>query len=109
MPVTIKKATGFLCTMFQTQAGLTAHFLAEDYDTDIDHELDAMRFHRSRVNFINKVAPVGTESILEVEADAVPTVYTPFHPQGARVETQGSLHRIILPDGCAYAIVKFTK
>lgn len=109
MPVTVKKATGFLCTMFQNEAGLTAHFLAEDYDTDIDHELDAMRFHRSRVNFINKVAPVGTEGIWEVDADAAPTVYTPFQSQGARVETQGSLHRITLPEGCAYAILNFQK
>ena len=82
--------------------------VAEDYETDIDHKLDEMRFHRSRVNFINKVRPVGVTSRLCLRAETQPQVYLPFSSEPAQVTCDRKTVRITLPEGCANAIARFT-
>ncbi len=109
LPVKVVEAKGYLCTMFETKDTLTVHFLSEDYDTDIDHKLDEMRFHRSRVNFINKVEPVGIEGYIKVEAQTAPEVYTPFHKESASISLDGNVYTVKLPEKCSYTILKFKK
>jgi len=109
MPVKVLQAAGYLCTMFETQDSYVVHFLAEDYDVDIDHELDRIRFHRSRVNIITKAEPIGIDGKLRLEANTAPKVYTPFCPDGTVVAHDGKVATVTLPDKCSYAILVFSK
>jgi hypothetical protein len=109
MPVKVLQAAGYLCTMFETQDSYVVHFLAEDYDVDIDHELDRIRFHRSRVNIITKAEPIGIDGKLRLEANTAPKVYTPFCPDGTVVAHDGKVATVTLPDKCTYAILVFSK
>jgi len=59
MPVDIQEADGYLVTVFRNGDRTIVHLLASEYDTGIDHKLDEMRFHRSRVNYIDRVTPMG--------------------------------------------------
>ena len=109
MPVALTESQGYLCTMFEADDQLTVHFLAEDYDVDINHELDSIRFHRSRVNLVNKAEPIGVSRILRMQASAAPTVYTPFNADPATVSFDGQTVTIQLPEKCAYALLQFPK
>ena len=109
LPVKLVEAQGYLCTMFETEDALTVHLLAEDYDTDIDHKLDEMRYHRSRVNFINKVEPIGIAGFVKVNAHTPPEVFTPFHKEPAVVSETENTYTVRLPEKCAYVILKFSK
>lgn len=107
LPVEIREAKGYLSTCYLKGEQVTLHFLAEDYDVDIDHELDSIRFHRSRLNLVNKVEPIGIDGILRLRNEKTPRVYTPFHDTPAKVEKDGEEWRITLPEKCSYAIVQF--
>ncbi len=109
LPVKVLSSEGYLVTMFESHEAITVHLLAEDYDTDIDHKLDEMRFHRSRVNFINKVEAIGVTDTLEISSDSVPTVYTPFEKESAQVEGKNGKIKIRLPHKTAYVILQFPK
>ena len=109
LPVQVLRAKGYLCTMFETQDSLILHFLSEDYDTDIDHGLDEMRFHRSRVNFINKVTPIGIDGILELKTQVRPEVFTPFTEEASQITQQPERCTVTLPKDCPYAILRFPK
>ena len=74
---------------------------------DIDHELDAMRTHRSRVNLLTTIEPAGVDGIIKVKSNQIPAVYTPFDEQQATVTVQGEDCTIKLPKGCCYAILRF--
>ena len=108
-PVEILYSKGYWITMFETEDAVIAHFLAEDYDTDIDHELDQMRFHRSRVNYINKVELIGIDRTVRLCSDAKVEVYTPFCEESAEVQSNNGTHSITLPEKTSYAIMKFLK
>ena len=109
MPIRVEKAEGYLCTVMEDEKGYTLQLVAEDYDVDIDHELDAMRVHRSRVNLVTKIEPLGTDGVILVRTDALPTVYTPFCEGEAEVTAEGGICRIQLPAGCGYALLRFEK
>lgn len=109
LPVEILSSQGYLITMFETEDGITVHFLAEDYDTDIDHKLDEMRFHRSRVNYVNKVEPIGVDRVVTVRSDSKLTVYTPFNEEVTDVYLEDGVYKIMLPQKTSYAIMKFLK
>ena len=79
------------------------------YDTDIDHGLDEMRFHRSRVNFINKVTPIGIDGILELQTQVPPEVFTPFTEEASQITQQPERCTVTLPKDCPYAILRFPK
>ena len=109
MPIKILDSKGYLVTMFESDDAITVHLLAEDYDTDIDHKLDEMRFHRSRVNFVNKVEPIGVDGVICLRAATAPTVYTPFSSEASSVTEKNGIYTVRLPEKTAYAILQFSK
>jgi hypothetical protein len=109
LPVKILQAKGYLSAVYETDNQIVVHFLAEDYDVDIDHELDRIRFHRSRVNLITKVEPIGIDGILRMDAASIPEVFIPFGGEAADVRQSSGVCTVTLPKSCSYAIVRFLK
>ena len=109
LPAELIRAEGYLTTMFENKDVITVHLLAADYDVDIDHELDDIRFHRSRVNLVNKVEPIGVDGVIELRSDSHITVYTPFSDEESTVEYRNGIYTITLPEGTSYAILKLDK
>lgn len=107
MAVRLIQTKGYLATLFDNGENIVLHLLAADYDTDIDHQLDGMRFHRSRMNYVNKVEPIGVERTILLESFVPPQVYTPFHDEPSEVEMKDGLCSITLPEKCSYVILKF--
>ena len=107
MPVKVTQSTGYLCTMLEDEKGITVQLLAEDYDVDINHELDSIRTHRSRVNLLTTIVPIGIDRTVCVEANVAPTVYTPFHEETAAVTLADGVCTVTLPENCSYAILRF--
>ena len=106
-PVEVLSSHGYLITMFETEKDRIVHFLAEDYDTDIDHGLDEIRFHRSRVNYINKVEPIGVCDTVRVESDREPRVFLPFSNEAPSIKRKDGSYAVTLPHGTSYAILHF--
>ncbi|MBP5288737.1 MAG: hypothetical protein J6Z79_02555 [Clostridia bacterium] len=109
LPVKVKEQTGYLVSVFETEDALLFHFLAADFETEIDQKLDDMRFHRSRVNLITKAEPAGVGRTLLLESRVTPRVFLPFREEDARVEKTDGGCRVTLPEKCAYAILSFPK
>lgn len=109
MAVEVLSATGYLMTFFEKEDGTVLHMLAAEYDTDIDHRLDEMRFHRSRVNYVNKAEPVGIEDTVTLRTVDEVRVYTPLNEGESRIKREGDICRITLPRGTAYAILKISR
>ena len=109
LPLETEDCTGYLTNIFETEDGYTMHFLAADYDTDIDHKLDEMRFHRSRVNYVNKVTPTGVTDKIVLRAHSVPEVFLPFDQGQAEVLLRDGICTITLSEPTAYIIAKFSK
>ena len=109
LPVNLVSAQGYLCTMQETEEQITVQFLAEDYDVDINHELDSIRFHRSRVNLLTKIEPIGIDRTLCLRAETAPEVYTPFNEETPDVKFENGLITVTLPEKCSYAIMRFKK
>ena len=109
LPVRAVCAKGFLTTIFESKSCYVMHLLAEEYDVDIDRELDRIRAHRSRVNIITSAVPLGTDGRIVVESKLPVRVYAPFCGDAASVERGGDLYTITLPENCAYAILRFAK
>lgn len=105
----LDKAKGYLSSMFETDDAYIVHLLAADYDTDIDHHLDEIRYHRSRINYINKVEPIDVDGKITVESKTVPEVYTPFNDDKSEVTLKDGICNINLPEKCSYAILRFNK
>ena len=96
-----------MVTLFQNDGGTVVQLLAEKYDTDIDHHLDEIRFHRSRVNYVNKAEPVGVTKRITGEAKSAPKVYTPFSKLPARVTFENGTFTAELGEETAYVILRF--
>ncbi len=109
LPLETLECTGYLTGLFETDDGYTMHFLAADYDTDIDHTLDEMRFHRSRVNYVNKVTAIGVTDTLVFRTHRTPRVYLPFDQGEVNVTRGDGICTVYLPDHTSYIIVKFPK
>lgn len=109
MPIKIHKAEGYLSTMFKSEDSVVVQLLAEEYDVDIDHHLDEIRNHRSRVNFVNKVEAIGLDGKVQIVCDSDPEVYLPFASEEAKLSREGDLLTIHLPEKCSYVILKFKK
>ena len=110
LPVELRHTEGYLASIHRTKSGaFVAHLLAADFDTDIDHRLDEMRTHRSGVNFLDRVEPVGVPAWIEAATDLQAEVFTPFDDRPAKV-TRGAdgVLRISLPEKCAYCIVQLS-
>ena len=80
---------------------------AEDYDVDINHELDSIRTHRSRVNLLTTIKPIGITRTLRFKTNKTPTVYTPFNKEKAVAERDGDNVTVRLPEDCSYVILSF--
>jgi hypothetical protein len=93
--------------MLEDQAGITVQLLAEDYDVDINHELDSIRTHRSRVNLLTTIVPIGVDRTVRVETEVQPTVYTPFQEEPTAVTLVDGVCTVTLPENCSYAILRF--
>ncbi|MBQ6352053.1 MAG: hypothetical protein IJJ28_02150, partial [Lentisphaeria bacterium] len=107
LPVTLRGADGYLTTVHRKDDGAyIVHLLAADFDTDIDHRLDGMRTHRSRVNLITKVEPINVAASFTVETDREVEVYTPFDDAGAKTVRSGREVTVELPDKCSYVILR---
>jgi len=109
MPVKVIGTKGYLITAFENDESVLLHFLAEDYDTDIDHRLDEMRFHRSRVNYVNRVTPIGVSETVTLEAEKVPEIYLPFDKGEGVAVQNGKKISVQLPKNTAYFILRFPK
>ena len=106
MPVEVIESKGYMISTFENGDGYVMHFLASDYDTDIDHALDEMRFHRSRVNYVNKVTPVNVSDKLILKTQMLPEVFLPFGEEKASVSCENGICEITLPKDTSYLIVK---
>lgn len=108
LPVQITQSEGYAVTTFENESGIVVHLLATEYDTDIDHHLDEIRFHRSRVNYVNKAEPVGVTRVIRGIAGKLPKVYTPFH-SGAEVTKDADGFSVSLAEDTSYVILHFEK
>lgn len=106
LPAEILESDGYLITLFEGENNTSIHFLAANYDTDIDHHLDEIRFHRSRVNFVNKVTPIDISDTIRLRAKGSLKVYIPFHEDKATVSQKDDVFEIELPSETAYAIIE---
>ena len=109
MPLEVLDARGYLITFFESEDAYVIRMLAADFETDIDHRLDEMRFHRSRVNFINHVEPVGVKRVIRLRSDSSPTVYTPFNESPSDIKQSGDVCTITLPEKTSFLILRFAK
>ena len=109
LPVTVTESEGYIISTFEGDRAVTVHLLAKEFDTDIDHRLDEMRFHRSRVNYITKAEPIGVSRHLRLTAATAPTVYLPLGKGEATVTAVDGGYTLQLPKGTAYAILQFPK
>ena len=106
LPVKLDGIGGYLAAVHKNENYYIVHLLAKDYDTDIDHRLDEIRTHRTRVTLITKVEPLNVSRTFTVETELPVEVYTPFNDDGAKVERDGGAVKVELPDKCSYAVVR---
>ena len=109
LPVSVTQSEGYMVTVFENDGGTVVQLLAEKYDTDIDHHLDEIRFHRSRINYVNKADPVGVGRVISGLADAAPEVYTPFSDKAAQVAFENGRFTVSLGEETAYVILRFPR
>lgn len=107
LPVQITENDGYSVSVFQNESGIVVQLLALEYDTDIDHHLDEIRFHRSRVNYVNKAEPVGVTQTIRGYGNVIPKVYTPFNDSPVEAVREGEGFAVHLPEKTAYIILQF--
>lgn len=108
MPIEILESTGYLTTVFEDEDAFVVRMLAADFDTDIDHALDEMRFHRSRVNYINYVQATGVTQEIKLKTDRAPEVFTPFNAP-ATVEEKDGIATVKLPEKTSFILLRIAK
>lgn len=104
LPVEVVSADGYLMNMFRDGERVLVHLYAADFDTDIDHHLDEIRTHRSRVNLVIKAKPIDIARTVRVRTDRKLTVYVPFREEPVQIARSGDCYDITLPEDCFYAI-----
>ena len=109
LPIETLESDGYLTTIFESEDAYTVRMLAEFFDTDVDHKLDEMRFHRSRVNYINHVEPINVTQRIRLKYNKLPTVYTPFNSAPARVMISDGECVIELPEKTSFIIIQLPK
>lgn len=98
----IHGADGFYILCHENGADRVLHFLAAEYEVEIDQKLDAMRYHRSRVNLITGVTPRNTGKKIMIKGNWTIEAYSPLTDMRPVMDN----NEIVLPDNCAYLIVK---
>ena len=109
LPVQLLQGEGYLSACYENEDQIVLHLLAEDYDVDIDHELDSIRTHRSRVNLITKVEAIGTAQEVILLAPSTPEVYIPITEGEGSAVCENGRCTVNLPPKCSYAILRFKK
>ncbi len=109
LPVSGIQAEGFFTVIHENADQYIIHFLASDYDTDIDHRLDAMRNHRSRVNLITKVEPINTTSEIILMTALPVTAYAPLNATPPEISAKSGQVCITLPPKASYIIAAIDK
>ena len=107
LPVQMTENEGYSVSVFQNEKGTVVHLIALEYDTDIDHHLDEIRFHRSRVNYVNKAEPINVVQSIRGLGDKIPQVYTPFCDSPVTAKQEGDGFVVNLPEKTAYVILHF--
>ena len=107
-PMQVVSQEGYLVSAFKAEDAHIFHFLAAEYDAQVDEELDKIRYHRSRVNLIRKAPPIHVSREILMKATTLPTVYTPLTDGETSVAfIDSETVKITLPESTAYAIVYF--
>ena len=107
LPVEISGTDGYFATVRRGKDGAyIVQLLAADYDTDIDHHLDEIRTHRTRVNLVVKAEPVNISRRIRIATGLAVEVFTPFNDEGAAVAKEPGGVTVTLPEKCPYAIMR---
>ena len=107
LPVEIFGTDGYFATVRRGKDGAyIVQLLAADYDTDIDHHLDEIRTHRTRVNLVVKAEPVNVSRRIRIDTGLGVEVFTPFNDEGAAVAKEPGGVTVTLPEKCPYAIMR---
>ena len=108
MPINILSANGYLVTMLEDAKGITVQLVADDYDVDINHELDSIRDHRSRVNLLTNIAPNGIDGTIQIKTLFPPNVFMPFCDGTAHISMNDDICTVTVPKDCAHVILRFS-
>lgn len=109
LPIETVDTEGYLVTLFEKEDAYTVRLLAKEFDTGIDEELDRQRFHRSRVNYVNRAEPIGVKNEIRVASSIIPEAYTPFNSGRPLITTDGKTHTVSLPEKAPFIILYFKK
>ena len=90
-----------------SEVGITVHLLAADYDTDIDHHPDEIRYHRSRINCVNAVESIGVARVIRMDSKIKPEVYLPLNDTSAHVDVDEGGCTVHLSEKCSYVLMHF--
>ena len=107
LPVKLSGTDGYYATVRRGKDGAyIVQLLAADFDTDIDHHLDEIRTHRTRVNLVVKVEPVNVSRNVRIDTELAVEVLTPFNDAGAEVVKGADGVAVTLPEKCPYVIMR---
>ena len=107
LPVKFSGIDGYYATVRRGKDGAyIVQLLAADFDTDIDHHLDEIRTHRTRVNLVVKVDPVNVSRNVRIDTELAVEVFTPFNDAGAEVVKGAGGVAVALPEKCPYVIMR---
>lgn len=109
LPFVVSGHDGFYGFVRETDDSYIVQFLACDYDTDVDHELENMRQHRTRVNFIVKAEPLNTSRLVKLSAAKETVAYAPFNDEAPAVTAVNGGIEVKVPEKCVYMVLKVTK
>ena len=109
LPVGISGADGYFTTVRRAGDAYVVQLLAADFDTDIDHHLDEIRTHRTRVNLIVKAEPINVSRHIRINTALPVEVFTPFNDEGAKLVKDASGVALTLPEKCPYAVIRLGK
>ena len=68
-----------------------------------------MRFHRSRVNFINYVMPIGVTQTIRFKSGVIPEVYTPFNSAPAMSSVSDGVCTVRLSEKTSFLLLRLKK
>ena len=107
LPVKLSGTDGYYATVRRGKDGAyIVQLLAADFDTDIDHHLDEIRTHRTRVNLVVKAEPVNVSRNVRIDTTLAVEVFTPFNDAGAEVVNGAGGVAVTLPEKCPYVIMR---
>ena len=107
IPFEIRNPAGYFCLIHFSQERYILHFLAERYKVVLDEELEAQRFHRSRVNLIRKASPIQVERVLRIAGNWKIRAFAPLNSHAPQISSEEGC--VIFPRECSYVIVELMR